>query len=153
MNEQPGEGAGVPLAYIEGQRKRPRKGKTTIQQELVECYKCHKLGHFQYECLDWERGAYYAELEEEEEMLLMDHVELKNATRDEVWFLDSGCSNRMIDNKLWFISFDEGFRQLVKLGNNFRMGVMGRGNIRMDVEGVTQIITQVYYIPELKNNL
>ena len=98
-------------------------------------------------------SAHYVGLEDEEEMFLMAHVELKHVTRDEVWFLDSGCSNHMTGNKLWFISFDEGFRQSVKLENNSRMGVMGRGNIRMDVEGVTQIITQVYYIPELKNNL
>ena len=80
-------------------------------------------------------------------------MEHHNATRDEVWFLDSGCSNHMTGSKLWLISLDTEFRQLVKLGNNARMTVMGRGSVRMEVEGTIQVITQAYYIPELKNNL
>ena len=30
---------------------------------------------------------------------------------------------------------------------------MGRGSVKMEIEGITQVITQVYYILELKNNL
>jgi transposase InsO family protein len=41
----------------------------------------------------------------------------------------------------------------VKLGNNFKMAVVGRGNVRLHVNGITQVITNVYYVPELKNNL
>lgn len=48
---------------------------------------------------------------------------------------------------------DEKFRHSVKLGNNSRMTVMGKGNIRLQISGVTQVISEVYYIPELKNNL
>lgn len=83
-------------------------------------------------------------------MFLMSYVELHQAKRDEVWFLDSSCSNHMTGSKMWFISLDEGFRQFVKLGNNSRMMVMGRGSVKMEVEGITQVITHVYYIPELK---
>lgn len=129
------------------------RGRPQFNKALVECYKCHKLGHFQYECPDWENGAHYAELDEAEEMLLMAHVELNNAKREEVWFLDSGCSNHMSGNRQWFTDIDEHYRQFVKLGNNSKMTVMGRGNIRLHVNGVTQVITDVYYIPELKNNL
>lgn len=41
----------------------------------------------------------------------------------------------------------------MKLGNNFKMSVLGRGNVRLHVNGITQVITNVYYVPELKNNL
>ncbi|KAM0945079.1 putative RNA-directed DNA polymerase [Dioscorea sansibarensis] len=30
---------------------------------------------------------------------------------------------------------------------------MGKGNVRMEIEGKTQVITEVFYIPDLKNNL
>ena len=33
------------------------------------------------------------------------------------------------------------------------MTVMGRGSVIINVQGATQLITQVYYILELKNNL
>ncbi len=50
----------------------------------MECFKCHKLGHFQYKCPSWEKAVNYAELDEEEELLLMAHVELNNSKREDV---------------------------------------------------------------------
>ena len=129
------------------------RGRQAFNKAIVECYKCHQLGHFQYECPQWEKEANYAELDEEEEMLLMSYVELNQSRREEVWFLDSGCSNHMCANKQWFSDLDEEFRQSVKLGNNSKMAVLGKGNIRMQIAGVIQVITDVFYIPELKNNL
>lgn len=97
------------------------RGRQPFNKAIVECYKCHQLGHFRYECPKWEKGANYAELDEEEEMLLMSYVELNQSRREDVWFLDSGCSNHMCQNKQWFSDLDEKFRQSVKLGNNSKM--------------------------------
>ena len=33
------------------------------------------------------------------------------------------------------------------------MTVLGKGNIRLQIAGITQVITDVFYIPELRNNL
>ena len=41
----------------------------------------------------------------------------------------------------------------MKLGDNSRMMVMGKGNVKLHVNGLTQVITEVYFIPELRNNL
>jgi len=83
----------------------------------------------------------------------MSYEELNHKERKEIWFLDSGCSNYMSGNKEWFLNLDVQFRQTIKLGNNSMMVVIGKGNIRMQVNGITQLISEVYYIPELKNNL
>ena len=83
----------------------------------------------------------------------MAYEELNHEERKEIWFLDSGCSNHMSGNKEWFSELDDQFRHTVKLGNNSKMAVMGKGNARMKVNGITQVISEVYYIPELKNNL
>lgn len=83
----------------------------------------------------------------------MSYVEMHQAKREEVWLIDSGSSNHMSGNKGWFLDLDEGFRQTVKLGNNSTMAAMGRGTIRLQVNGYTQVISEFYYIPELKNNL
>ena len=85
-------------------------------------------------------------------MLLMDYMD-ESTTGESVWFLDSGCSNHICGNRSFFIDFDGSFRQSVKLGNNSTMVVMGKGNIRLQVGGMTQVITEVYFAPELKNNL
>ncbi|KAI5448232.1 hypothetical protein KIW84_015599 [Lathyrus oleraceus] len=45
---------------------------------MVECYKCHKLGHFQYEC-----QANYANLDQSEEMVLMAYTDTLGGVSEE----------------------------------------------------------------------
>lgn len=116
----------------------------------IECFNCHKKGHFRNECPSWDGTANYAEFEED--VLLMaqiDDVEDKG----EVWYLDSGCSNHMCGNREWFITFDSSFRHHVKLGDDRRIQVEGKGNLRLEINGINQVITSAYYVPGLKNNL
>lgn len=119
----------------------------------IECFKCHQLGHYQYECPDWEKKANYAELGEEEVLLLMSYVNFHETKREEVWFLDSGCSNHMTGNKEWFSELEERFRHTVKLGNDTRMAVVAKGSVRLQMNGIIQVISDVFYIHELKSNL
>lgn len=73
--------------------------------------------------------------------------------KGEAWFLDSGCFNHMTGNKEWFSELEEGFRQTVKLGNDTRMAVVAKGSVRLQMNGTIQVISDVFYIPELKSNL
>ena len=76
----------------------------------IECFKCHQLGHYQYECPDVEKNANYADVgEEEAELLLMAYVESHQTEREEAWFLNLGCSNHMTGNKEWFSELEEEF--------------------------------------------
>jgi len=70
-----------------------------------------------------------------------------------VWFLDSGCSNHMHGDKKKFCDLNENSRQMVKLGNNSRMIVMGKGNVGLRVNGLTHVVIEVSFVPDLKNNL
>jgi len=132
------------------------RGRQSFNKAEVECFKCHKLGHFQYECPQWEKKANYAEVEDKveqkDELLLMTSSEFKEGKNNE-WFLDFRCSNHMSGNRNWFMQLDEDFRHKVKLGNDTCLAVMGKGNIRIVVSGVTHMISHVCYVPELKNNL
>ncbi|XP_017428779.1 uncharacterized protein LOC108336842 [Vigna angularis] len=69
------------------------RGRQSLNKALVECFQCHKLGHFQYECPRLEKQAYYAMYEEssgvEDEILLVAYEET-NHVQQEDWFLDSG---------------------------------------------------------------
>ncbi|CAA7024669.1 unnamed protein product [Microthlaspi erraticum] len=147
-----------------GQGRGRGRGGRFINKSTIECFKCHKLGHFQYECPSWDGKANYAEVDgEEDEMLLMaftddDHEKLLmvltgNEKGEEVWFLDSGCSNHMCGNKSWFSTLDEEFRHSVKLGNNYQLKVMGKGNVSVQIDGRAHTITDVYYVSDLRTNL
>jgi hypothetical protein len=126
------------------------RGRGRQNKETVECYKCHKLGHYQNECGE---NVNYAEIDEdEEEMLLMAKTsDAENV--EEKWFIDSGCSNHMVGNKNWLYEFDDKYRDSVKLGDDSRMNVMGRGSLKLKIDGRVHVITSVFYIPGLKTNL
>lgn len=64
---------------------------------MVECYKCHQLGHFKNECPTWDKGANFAELEED--VLLMALVELEEKPTQHIWFLDSGAATICAETK------------------------------------------------------
>ncbi|GAU16044.1 hypothetical protein TSUD_339150 [Trifolium subterraneum] len=135
-------------------RGRGRGRSNAISKELVECYKCHKLGHYKNECPTWEENANFAaEFNEHEELLMMAQSQHITNTSDQVWFLDSGCSNHMIGTKEWLFDFDDTFRETVKLGDNSTMPVMGKGNVKICLQGRISVITNVYYLPNLRNNL
>ncbi|KAJ1401030.1 Retrovirus-related Pol polyprotein from transposon TNT 1-94 [Sesbania bispinosa] len=81
------------------------------------------------------------EVEEEDKLLLMAY--LKQGKKEDEWFLDSGCNNHMSRNGEWFLKMDESSRHTVKLGNNSRMVVMGKGNVHLNVNGVTHVVSNV----------
>ena len=134
-------------------RGRGRGRGRSFNKTTIECYNCHKLGNFAYECPSGKNAAHFAEVDEKEEVLLMAHVELQGAKRGDVWFVDSGCSNHMCGERNMFSSLDTAFTHNVKLGNNHKLMVGGKGVVKITLSGVSYVVNDVYYVPELKNNL
>ena len=111
-------------------------------------------GHYQFECPGLEKEAViYAEFDNEEELLLMAYTKKSKVERESIWFLDSECSNLMTGDKTWFVELDESFKHTVRLGNSSKLAVEGRGSVRFEVEDITRTVTNVYYVPNLTNNL
>ena len=52
-----------------------------------------------------------------------------------------------------FTNLDESFQHSVKLRNNNRMSLVGKGIVKLLVNGLCYIVKEVYYVPELNNNL
>ncbi|GAU43961.1 hypothetical protein TSUD_283880 [Trifolium subterraneum] len=129
------------------------RGRGRQNKESIECFKCHKLGHYKNECPDWGENANYAEFDYEEETLLMARTDQDGVIKEENWYLDSGCSNHMIGNKDWLYEFDPSFRDSVRLGNDAKMCVMGKGNVKLFMNGSIHVISNVYYLPGLNTNL
>ena len=72
----------------------------------------------------------------------------------DVWFLDSGCSNHMTENKELFSNLDDSVKSKIKLGNDSILHVMGKGVINVLAKtGERMFIPNVYYVPTLTHNL
>ena len=73
---------------------------------------------------------------------------------EDVWFLDSGCSNHMTGNKKLFSKLDESVQSQVKLGDKTKVPVMGKGIISIKTkQGEKKSISDVYFAPGLEHNL
>ncbi|GAA0168536.1 hypothetical protein LIER_40584 [Lithospermum erythrorhizon] len=129
------------------------KGRQGLNKATIECYKCHNLGHFQYECPKWNKEANYASVEKEDDMLLMAQTNGEVLRDKKMWFIDSGCSNHMCNEEGMFTNLGKDFAHFVKPGYNTRMEVAGKGDVKIFLNGLNYTITDVYYVPDLKNNL
>ena len=70
------------------------------------------------------------------------------------WFLDSGCNNHMTRNKDFFASLDDSVKYEVKLGNDNKVFVMGKGFINvLTKNGGKGYIPNVNFVLGLKHNL
>lgn len=113
---------------------RPR----SVDKSNIECYRCHGYGHYKNECqtnLNKERGekANFADKQEEVVSLLM-ACHAKEEIQQNLWYLDTGCSNHMCGNKSAFSELDESFRNIVKFGDNSSVSVMGKGNVTIQTK-------------------
>ncbi|KAI5388829.1 hypothetical protein KIW84_074478 [Lathyrus oleraceus] len=86
-------------------------------------------------------------------MVLMAYIDTLGGDRDDVWFIDSGCSNHMCGDSSLFCDLEKGFNKVVRLGNYASMNVVGKGSVRLTVKGVNHLVRDVYYVLGLKNNL
>ncbi|GAA0141055.1 hypothetical protein LIER_35322 [Lithospermum erythrorhizon] len=97
------------------------------------------------------RGRGRGRDEDEDEYLLM--VETDEVKEDDMWFIDSGCSNHMCNKEAMFTMLDKTFSHSVKLGNNDKLLVTGKEIVKMNLKGNIYTISEVYFVPQLKNNL
>ncbi|CAE5965681.1 unnamed protein product [Arabidopsis arenosa] len=120
----------------------------------IQCHYCKKYGHMQVDC--WkkqneEKQASFVE-EDVQPRLFMAYKSLDVSKT--VWYLDSGCSNHMSGIKSMFKEIDESYKLKVKLGDDKEVQVEGRGIVVVhNGDGNLKLIYDVYYIPELAQNL
>ena len=93
------------------------------------------------------------EKNEENSKLFMTHSQVHDISND-IWFLDSGCSNHMSGIKSIFRDIDETHKLNVRLGDNKQIQVEGKGTIEVKTnQGKVKYLDNVFYIPTLSHNL
>ncbi|GKC62913.1 retrovirus-related pol polyprotein from transposon TNT 1-94, partial [Tanacetum coccineum] len=65
-----------------GRGRSQSENRPQFDKSQVKCYKCHQLGHFQYECSNDARVANYAKFEDNEEILLMATVDVEGYEKE-----------------------------------------------------------------------
>ncbi|KAF1860082.1 hypothetical protein Lal_00027935 [Lupinus albus] len=55
-------------------------------------------------------------------------------TQQNMWYLDTGCSNHMCGENNAFYDLDESFRSSVKFDDNSKISVMGKGNVTIQTK-------------------
>lgn len=133
--------------------------KSDCPKMQIECFYCHKPGHYKSECyrrIREEEQAGYANKDESEEeddaRLFMAYIKNQELAQD-IWFVDSGCSNHMSGKRENFVKLDETYKLKVRLGDNNSIQVEGKGTVTVKTLNGVRKLKDVYFIPVLSQNL
>ena len=101
-----------------------------------------------------ENANLVAEDETKDDGVLMMAHEGTTPDSDMVWYLDTGASNHMCGHKHLFVDMQEVEDGHVSFGDASKVQVKGRGKICFSQkDGKEGTMEDVYYVPDLKNNI
>eukprot|EP00253_Pinus_taeda_P002234 PITA_02234 len=141
------------------QREQHHAQGQRYEKSNVQCYYCKKYGHYASECRKKQhdmRNRQNANVTRENisqnNVLLACNMAETNS--EDIWFLDSGCSNHMTGNIALFFALDKNMNSEVTLGTDSKVSVMGKGEVKIFTkQGERKTIADVYYVPGMRCNL
>ncbi|KAI5319434.1 hypothetical protein L3X38_039142 [Prunus dulcis] len=69
------------------------------------------------------------------------------------WYVDSACSNHMTSHESLLVNIDKNVKCRVKMGTSDLVQSTGKGNLVIEMQGVTRYIKEVMIVPGLDENL
>ena len=144
------------------------KSKEKKDYSQIECFNCHKKGHFASVCPEKKEDQELNKTETErsdialymheivflnEEKVIPKKLEADNKEKG-MWYLDNGASNHMTGEKSYFAQLNENIKGKVKFGDGSYVDINGKGSILFEAKtGEQKLLKDIYYIPELKSNI
>lgn len=113
-------------SYNRGRSRGAFRGRGRGRMSTIQRIYCKKYGHKESEFWSKENQAQY--VEEEEYYFFMTYVS-PHAISNEVWYLDSACSNHVTGDKKNFKDLDETQKSQVKLGDGKQVTIEGKGDV------------------------
>jgi len=131
---------------------------------------CNQISHFSTELKAAPNNSDYGDNQskthyqaymanEESSEALEEHVILMMVTQperlsDEIWYIDSDCSNHMTDYREWLVNLDERKKSTVRFADNMVTQAEGaRYVVVTKQDGKQDIISYVLYVLGIKSNL
>ena len=97
------------------------------------------------------QNANFSKEEDKSPKILLLTYNIAQDKQDDVWFLDSGCSNHMTGNIAMFSNLDENVKSEVTTGTDSKIFVKGKGRVSILARsGEQKFVPDVYYVPGLK---
>lgn len=88
------------------------------------------------------------EASSEEQPLMLMMITNPKSYNNEVWYIDSGCSNHMTGHRDWIVNFNPKKKSTMKFEDNRTTQAEGSGNVLVKREdGKQAVITKVLYVP------
>jgi hypothetical protein len=123
------------------------KGKT-------RCSRCNQFGHNAKDCNNYKPVANLAQEEEDVSTATMYYACHAASIEDEnVWFVDSACSNHMTSQESKLIDLDKEITCKVKMGSGDLVQATGKGTLVVDTSQGRRYIEEVLLVPGLDENL
>jgi len=137
------------------------RGRGYYNQERTNngCFICGKYGHKAVDCrykhqANMAESSYQHTGESSKNQHSLFLASNTLSEEENIWYLDTGCSNHMCGKKELFSSLDETVKSNVKFGNNSNIPIVGKGQIAIRLkDGSQNFIGDVFYAPGLHHNL